>query len=226
MRLRSHVNQIKGIIRPELKAPVEIFFNYETSASVDAQGRTWTKTGTGTFALSTAQVRSGTHSVQSTASTTGSYQFTDNNFATNVGNCTYDFWFYSTTVTQNSNTFIDYRRTTTDSGGIWIGTRNNDLSLWNYIEGYFWTYPNFYTVNEWVRTTVVRDNGVLRIYRNGVLVGTTPYTRAFASNKFSLYGRFEAISGNWFSSIGFVDNMRIYPRNCRYYSDFDPLYDI
>ncbi|MNS02187.1 hypothetical protein D3C72_334920 [compost metagenome] len=226
MRAKYQGNQIRGILHPELSEPAQIFFDYESSFLVDAQGRSWTKNGGGSYVLSSAQVKSGTQSVQSTASSIGSLQYEGPELVTGRSNFTYDFWFYSTNSSQSANEFIEYRRNSTDSGGILLLTRNNDLSLWNYSDSYVWSYSNFFTVNEWVRATVVRDNGVIRVYRNGVLVGTINYARDFTSNRLCLLGRYVNISSNWYTPIGFTDNMRIYPRSCRYFEDFDPNYDI
>lgn len=226
MRVRYQSNQIRGFLHPELSEPEQIFFDYETSDLVDAQGRTWSKNGSGSYALSTVQAKSGLQSVQITATSIGSIQYESSELVTGRSNFTYDFWFYSTSATQASNEFIEYRRNASDVGGILLLTRNNDLSLWNVSDTYFWSYPSFFTVNEWVRATVVRENGTIRIYRNGSLVGSVNYARDFTSDSLCLLGRYVNISSNWYSPIGYVDNMRIFPRSCRYFDDFDPEYDI
>jgi len=59
--------------------------------------------------------------------------------------------------------------------GISIGERNGEdkIWVWNYDSGYDVVGVD-YSLNTWVHVTLVHSNGVLRAYRNGEEVGSTP----------------------------------------------------
>jgi hypothetical protein len=78
------------------------------------------------------------------------------------------------------------------------------------------------TTGVWRHLAIVRNNSVTTMYIDGVSEGTWADASNYTSSTLRVSGRFAAISGNFLSLNGYIDDLRITNGVARYTANFTP----
>lgn len=142
-----------------------------------------------------------------------------------VGDFTVEAWVFPTARTGTYPTiWCNYSTWTTGSFGLFAGHNSYQTKYTVGVDGAFPALISTSDIayGQWAHLAVVRSNGVIRLYVNGVSEGGT-YTSSAAQNQgngSSFIGvPGDAVSGNTFT--GLISNLRV-ERSARYTTNFTP----
>jgi hypothetical protein len=142
--------------------------------------------------------------------------------AINTSPFTVDFWIYPTDTNTSDRCIFDIRSTggtATDGFAIRYASSNQMMFIYSAsLSSIQWNRTN----NVWQHIAIVRANGVVRIFVNGLQVGSTTLG---ASNTYSnltwRLGQFKDSNTNATGLLGYVDEFRV-SNAARYAGDFQP----
>jgi len=131
------------------------------------------------------------------------------------GNFTYEMWLFPTDIT---DTCVFDTRTTnnTTTGFAFLINASSFLSVYTSSSILTCTTPLASSV--WQHVAVVRSNGILYVYLNGVSVGSAAFTNNLTDKTFKL-GAYVDNTGNF---NGFIDDFRLTNGLARYFTTFTP----
>jgi len=144
------------------------------------------------------------------------------------GNFTVETWIYLVARTQLYPGIVNnYSTFATGSFGLFAGHNSATITKFQLaLNGTGFPSIDAGTINygQWDHLAVVRDSGVIRLYQNGVSVGSVSFSGALSGTTGSLWiGR----AGDWSSSAktdlnAFIDEFRITKGVARYTANFTP----
>lgn len=220
-------NLIRGILsshRYQSSWTVKLTFD---NGLVDNQNRSWIPLRPGISGTISTNSKFGSGAMYNNSDQSGCVYYTDPSFAAGVNDFTYDFWYNSASSSQSENEILDFRGSA-GNNGFAIFITGNSLALWNNAGYITSNIPNFFVVGTYVRVTITRKAGTLRIFRNGVKVYEMGYILNFDSTRFNLGGRYDyyAPGSSYLSAIGYMDDFK-FNNNIAYWdADFDPNIEI
>lgn len=148
---------------------------------------------------------------------TGDYITALNPTPLGSGNFTVECWFYCTTALFYGTLFSTDDGTNSANGiRLVTGSSNNKLAIGVGSSGILESSSTF-SLNVWNHVAMVRNNGVITLYLNGVSVGTVSNSTNFSLNNY-IVGRY----GNDFYWIGYIEDLRVTVGLARYTTNFTP----
>jgi hypothetical protein len=146
-----------------------------------------------------------------------------------VGNWTIECWIYPTTINSTFMTIVSTRSSNSDStaGNFSIGINTSGI-LWFYASGStVWAAGTAITANNWYHIAIVRSNGVITGYINGVnpTTSTNNTTGTPASYNVYMYASQMTVgdnAGGTEAFYGYIDDLRITNGIARYTTNFTP----
>ncbi len=131
------------------------------------------------------------------------------------GNFTYEMWLFPTDIT---DTCIFDTRTTNNTTTGFAFLINGSSFLAIYTNGTVLTCTTPIASGVWQHVAVVRSNGILYVYLNGVSIGSAAFTNTLSDKTFKL-GAYVDNTGNF---NGYIDDMRLTNGLARYFTTFTP----
>lgn len=131
------------------------------------------------------------------------------------GNFTYEMWLFPTDIT---DTCIFDTRTTNNTTTGFAFLINGSSFLAIYTNSTVLTCTTPIASGVWQHVAVVRSNGILYVYLNGVSVGSAAFTNTLSDKSFRL-GAYVDNTGNY---NGYIDDMRLTNGLARYFTTFTP----
>jgi hypothetical protein len=140
-------------------------------------------------------------------------------------NFTFECWVYSTDTTSNDRCIWDNRLDSTGGTGSWgFAIKQTGTNQFSFIAGntsttaISWTRRN----NQWQHIALVRQNGVITVYSDGIAVGsTTQGGTLFYSRANWRIGAFRDDAGSNVTFKGYIDELRL-SNVARYVGSFTP----
>jgi hypothetical protein len=187
----------------------------------DSSPRPKTVTAVGNAQISTAQSKFGGASIGCISPSGQLSVAASQEFAFDSGNFTIEFWYYPTTDTENQFLFTQYTSTQgIGSHGLVLNYTINNIT-W-YLNGNASTRitqtGGLPVLNAWTHIAGVRDNGVVKLYFNGVALADqeTILSSMGKSNAIFEFGLIDA------PLVGYIDDIRITKGVARYTANFTP----
>jgi hypothetical protein len=139
------------------------------------------------------------------------------NFGT--GNFTIEMWAYCLSTAGNPTLFASGPNTASGFGLILYPSTT--LVFANAAGASIVTDTAAFPINTWTYVTLVRSNGTLTLYINGVSVSSATFTTAWDGSSLSSYvGQW--LDGTTFPWNGYIDDLRITKGYARYTANFTP----
>ncbi|MEW6181641.1 MAG: LamG-like jellyroll fold domain-containing protein [Bacillota bacterium] len=191
--------------------------HYNSSATADESGKTWTAYGNATVDTTIYKLGSGSLKLDGDGDYLTEANHPDFDFSN--GNFTIDFWFRPETVSGGSRIIIEKLEGQTGPG--WSVFQYNDQIRF-YCDGgavYFWT-GSVLQVGSWKHVAVVRNGSDWRIYIDGVSQASMSSTGTVGvGNNLLIIG---ARVGGGYPLVGCIDELRVSKGIARWTANFTP----
>ena len=187
----------------------------------DSSPRPKTVTAVGNAQISTAQSKFGGASIGCISPSGQLSVAASQEFAFDSGNFTIELWYYPTTDTVQQTPFTQYTSTQgIGSHGLFLSYAADTIT-W-YLNGNASTRitqtGGLPALNAWTHIAGVRDNGVVKLYFNGVALADQE-TILSSMGKSNAIFEFGSISN---PLVGYIDDIRITKGIARYTANFTP----
>jgi len=185
----------------------------------DEKGKAWTKIGTGTAALSTTQKKFGSAALRLTGggTTAGLRESVSSDVFSFMQN-TIELFFFLDSVSATDQVVIsnayapsdyDWNIAVSTTG---ISARAGAGSIYSITPG------GVVSASTWYHAALVRDGATMKLYLNGVLIGSCPFLSSTSSGGFISIGH---ASNGGQKAFGYFDDVRI-TKTAVYTGDFTP----
>lgn len=207
-----------GSNKAQLDIYTKLLMHMDDSSFTDACGHTITNTG---VTLNASVYKFGVGSSYFNGSSYF-YTTTDNNFVFD-GDFTIDFWMYPTSLSDLTNIFVNISSDGAlesvflmryESSCLKVFLNNNDASA------VVISSSGVISTNQWYHIALVRYNGTIKLYVNGISVGQTTNASSlgYASKKFGIGLKYSTNP----RFIGYIDELKISKGIARWTNNFTP----
>lgn len=211
---------------PDVKLLLHFDGTAGTSVFTDSSNNPMTFNTAGTVQLSSTQAKFGSTSLALNGTNTNILSGSNNKLAFSNNAFTIEGWFYFNSNNIGYQPLICLATTADFQGPIIILETNNTLAAYASSNGTSWnnniTTSYVPPTGQWIHIAYVGEGNVLKLYANGVLVGSVTTYYNVVTAKSVYMGHYPYFPGGARTFNGYIDDVRITVGRAQYLQPFTP----